>query len=611
MEEKLLETVVSTFITELIKDSKFIFNELADEGNQLLKTGLKKYLTKQKGKYSHLKTLLKGNTPVYLYDIYYPLKLVKQDNVIKTNLISNVFQESNYITIIGDAGSGKSTLVKHLFLNSIYTNYAIPILIELRYLNDYDNDLKSYIIDKVLENKIAESPRILERLLEKGKFVFFLDGFDELNSDRKAKIIENLNSFIDTFSENKYVLTTRPYSDVEHLQIFHNCEVKSLSLEEGEIEGFVHKQLETETELAKKIVDSIKSNKSEYIQSFLKNPLLLSLYILTFQSNASVPAKKYIFYRRVIQALFSEHDSKTKLGFVREQLSGLKQEEFEDVLKVFCFLSYFESKFNWDIDYIYEKFNHIKNKKGHKFSNNKVIKDLKSAIAIWVEDNGEYSFAHRSLQEYFAALFIKNISPTENERIYVKLIEKFSHRRRINEIQNFLSLLEEMDTFNYKKNYYLPLLKEIRGLIDDENQDKLCKSFLKFFANGIVINDDKKTNRYFRDVNINEKNVYRSLYIHLPYTRRLNDFLRSLNKILKDRTKYENDTYEFNLNDEVINVPYVNFQKSLSQEFKNICFQEVFVIATEFNDFLNNEIKSSKLFIENSIETDKDFVDLV
>ena len=137
MEEKILETIVTSFISELSKESKVIFKELADEGNQLLKTGLKRYLLKQKDKYSHLKTLLKGNTPVFLYDIYYPLKLQKRNEIIKTNVISNVFEKSNYVTIIGDAGSGKSTLVKHLFLNSIYTKFAIPILIELRYLNDY------------------------------------------------------------------------------------------------------------------------------------------------------------------------------------------------------------------------------------------------------------------------------------------------------------------------------------------------------------------------------------------------------------------------------------------------------------------------------------------
>lgn len=618
MEEKILETLVTSFITQLSSESKTIFNELSNEGNQLLKTGLKRYLNIQKKKYSHLKTLLKGNTPVYIYDIYYPLKLTTENKSIKTDSISNIFKSSNYVTIIGDAGSGKSTLVKHLFLNSMYTKYAIPILIELRYLNDYKNDLESYIVNKVLENNIAENPRILERLLKKGKLVFFLDGYDELNSAVKSKIIENLNSFLNLFPDNKFILTTRPYSDIDHFQVFHNYHVKKLSLEEGEIEGFVHKQLEQETELAKKIVESINNNNSQHIQSFLTNPLLLSLYILTFQSNASIPEKKYIFYRRVIQALFSEHDSKTKLGFVREQLSGLKQEEFEDILKTYCFLSYFEGKFSWDLDYILDKFNRIKKTKTLNFNNTKVIKDLKSAVALWVEDNGRYSFAHRSLQEYFAALFVKSLNPNENARMYQKIIERFTKVRVLNEVKNFLSLLEEMDTLNFKRHYYLPLLKELRSHIDSSNNETLFISFLRFFAKGMPILNGKR-NKYTTNlfIQINEEIVYKSIYIHLPFTIKLSDILNEI--IFYDFNIKDNINFKNIAISELIKIPsehdtkvlYIDFNEILPKEFIDVCYNKILAIALDFSKYIDEMLVKTEKYIERTFEIDKDIVDLI
>ena len=119
MTEKVLEAIISSFVKELIAEGKEIFDDIYDEAKQFIGKDLKKYLERQKSKYSHIKTLLRGNTPVYLYEIYYPIHLLdEEEKIIQTNNISTIFNLKNYITIIGDAGSGKSTLTKHLFLNS-------------------------------------------------------------------------------------------------------------------------------------------------------------------------------------------------------------------------------------------------------------------------------------------------------------------------------------------------------------------------------------------------------------------------------------------------------------------------------------------------------------
>ncbi|MBL0107101.1 MAG: hypothetical protein IPP52_07415 [Ignavibacteria bacterium] len=102
-------------------------------------------------------------------------------------------------------------------------------------------------------------------------------------------------------------------------------------------------------------------------------------------------------------------------------MTKLNQQQFEEVLKSFCFISYFESKFRWDSDYVSEKLSKIKSRRNNiQFDNNEFIRELKLAIALWVDDNGVMAFAHRSLQEYFAALSVKHLNPTQNERIYEK-----------------------------------------------------------------------------------------------------------------------------------------------------------------------------------------------
>lgn len=469
MQKIIIETAIKAFIQQLIKESSNWLGKTLDEVKQFYNKGLTDYLTKQKEKYSHIKTLLQGNTPVYLYDIYFPINISKNYKKVSTDKISNLFTDTHFITIIGSAGSGKSTLIKHLFLNSITEQYGIPILIELRYLNDFKGDIGKYVSEVIFENELSQNPGILERLLKKGKFIFFLDGFDEITGDIREIVIKQIGSFINKYDENKFILTSRPYANIEFLPLFHNCHIQSLT--NHEIKSFITLQLKKEKELADRIIESVDTNPKKHISSFLSNPLLLSLYILTFQSNSDIPNKKYIFYRRVIQALFSEHDSKSKLGYIRERASGLSQEELENILKRFSFLTFFDKKFDFDLDYVLSVLDQIKsNYQCNKFDSQLLIDDLKLAVALWVEDGNKMKFAHKSLQEYFTAIYIRDLNEEQQRIIYAKVIDSLS---TMTEVDNFLSLCEEIDQVKYFKFFLIPAIQKAIENLTMYNEDEL------------------------------------------------------------------------------------------------------------------------------------------
>ena len=354
---------------------KGIFEGLAvdfgEKIKQIVDNNILEYQIQEYQRNSLTKTLLHRVEPKNLKEIYQPLfvfkcdpgKWVDETVRIPTNSISKFFEDKRCITLIGGAGSGKTTIVKYLFLNSLDTNFKVPVKIELRYLNDFQGSLIDFVKEKVFKlNKLATDGKIIERLMNSGDFVFFLDGYDEINSSKKERITKEIDDLVKLYNTNHYLLTSRPYTDIELLPLFHNYEVCELSDED--INQFIVKQIPiVEIELRDKIISSVNSAENVSYKSFLSNPLLLSMFILTFQSYSNIPAKRSEFYNQVFDALFSLHDSMSKLAFIREKQSGLSKEQFIEVLKLFSFISYFDQTFIFTSTYLNEKLGIIKSKK--------------------------------------------------------------------------------------------------------------------------------------------------------------------------------------------------------------------------------------------------------
>jgi hypothetical protein len=177
-------------------------------------------------------------------------------------------------------------------------------------------------------------------------------------------------------------------------------------------------------------------------------------------------------------------------------------------------------------------------------------------------------------------------------------------------VRNFLSLLEEMDTLNFKRHYYLPLLEELRTIISAKSDETLFLSFIQFFAEGVKLLPESKTRR-FLDIDINNSTIYKSIYIHLPFTLKLNDILRDTVNGQNQESLTGNDTIKVKRGRIEEEVEYINFKKKIPKEFKKCCYEQVVELGKEFNEYIDSEIKATEKFIEKAIEIDKDFVDLI
>lgn len=488
----LIKAVVGEKLKSLFEN---IATEFGEEIKQVINNSILEYQVEEYNRNYCTKTLLHRVQPKNLKDFYQPLfinpcgkrnrPIPYRDNSkrIPTHSISDLFAKRQFITLIGSAGSGKSTIVKYLFLNSIDTKFKIPIKVELRYLNEYSGSVVEFIKDRIFKlNRLATHDRIIERLMNSGDFVFFLDGYDEITSSKKEKITKEIDDLVKLYNKNYYLLTSRPYTEIDLLPLFHNFEVCELSDED--INSFIKKQIPVEEkELCDKIIEAVNSKENISYKSFLSNPLLLSMFILTFQSYSSIPQKRNEFYSQVFDALFSVHDSMSKLAFVREKQSGLSKEQIVEVLKLFSFLSYFDEKFIFSGVYLDEKFRFIKEKKKNiSFENDKLINDLQVAIGILNKEGTDYTFPHRSLQEYFAAIYIFSLNDDNKKIVYNKIINTLTDKRAYRQTSrdNFHLLLSELDDKNVIKHALIPYFEKYISEInlEEKKHEVIINNFL-------------------------------------------------------------------------------------------------------------------------------------
>lgn len=215
------------FQKKLDKDGKII--------NHYFENKFHDYLNELYEKNAVLNTVAFKKRKVLLNDVYIPLKLrctEKNTEVTILDYNEKLFSDCNKILITDTAGMGKSTLSKKILLSAIEFNKGVPVLIELRRLSKNKG-----IIEEILEqlnpiNEKLDKQFILD-LVKRGDFIFFLDGFDEIQLDERAKVTSEIQQFIIKANKNKFVLTSRPENALASFGDFKKFQICPLNRDEA------------------------------------------------------------------------------------------------------------------------------------------------------------------------------------------------------------------------------------------------------------------------------------------------------------------------------------------------------------------------------------------
>lgn len=472
MEEVNINKVAADVITNLStsmaekcwKDICKYCKDLKNKTEVDLGIAFEEYLEYSYNNINKVKTILYRDGGKPLYTFYECIGVRQGDETINTDSVNNIFEKGNFIIITGTGGTGKTIMLKHFFLNCIDNTTCIPVLVNVRCVNDIDISGKSFIdiIYEEMKNYHFNLEKdYLEYSLNSGNYLFLFDGFDEISDKRDKWMEREIIKLCRRYPDNHYIMTSRPSERFVGWNDF--IELKALPLTKDQAISMINK-IDYDKSVKNKFYKSLNNGLYDKYESFASNPLLLTIMLITFENNAELPEKLNDFYEQAFLTLFSKHDAYKNM-YRREIKSNLSYADFKKMFSCFCFLTYLKRRFELKEFEALEFIESAKELSGIQKDIDacNYLDDLVHFVCMLIQDGWALSFSHRSFQEYFAAVYISTLPDEDQKHLIDKMIQTLNI-----EVDNIIEFLYDQQSERFIKNIIYPNLLKWKNEIEEE-----------------------------------------------------------------------------------------------------------------------------------------------
>lgn len=428
---------------------------VSDKGIKVLKD----YLQKRHYMFSQLQTLVLRDRKKQLKKIYQPLTLALEEGQtgvgldgLKIRYYEKTLENFSKLLIVDAAGMGKSTMTKMMFMDLTERTDYIPVYVELRripFTGNFVNEIAIMLMGTLENSQLSDFSKILET----GKIVMFLDGFDETGLEIREKVVAAIRNLTDSYPQNHFILTSRPETELSSLRDFKRVNINPLQKREA---FELLTRYDDYGETSRLLVEKLKEKEYKAIDDFLKNPLLVSLLFAAFDYKQTVPLKKHLFYSQVYEAFFERHDL-SKGDCEHEKKSGLDIFDFDKVLRVLGYNSMNKQKVEFSKDELLALIGQAGLYCADlTFKNEDFLYDLLHSVPLFSKDGIFYRWSHKSLQEYFAARFISIDAKGQHEAILSSLYSS----DKIDKYINMLDIFYDLDNYEFHRVLTLTFLED-------------------------------------------------------------------------------------------------------------------------------------------------------
>jgi len=377
----------------------------------------------------------------------------------------------NNLYIRGKPGIGKTAFLKYVAMQAVEGDLRrVPIFVSVRewlkrpYNQARKVALRPYLVEQFAICNFPNAELFVERLLESGKVLVLFDGLDEEESverQQRRRLRELLGNFTTEYSDCQYLLSS---SWSYGLSMFEGMRTVALAdLLPEQIETYVEKWFTGQPHILAAFNFKGELTKAENagFADLSRNPLLLTMLCIYFNDAQKFPNQPEDLYEEAIDgpsrkwgsSQSAQHKSLTLSLWHKQRLfawiavqtfgknNGLIDQQWLIVL----------------IEAYLLRLPHVPN----DIDELAVLKDIELQHDIFTkQDEGIYSFAHPTVQEYFAALYV--VENTENDSIkeLVKSHLTDDHWRKV-----FLLVVNMLGD---KNDFFEQMRQQAHAIISDD-----------------------------------------------------------------------------------------------------------------------------------------------
>ncbi|WP_329056445.1 NACHT domain-containing protein [Amycolatopsis sp. NBC_01488] len=357
-----------------------------------------------------------ANTKITVSDVYVPLQ--HEVDGRREDIYGSIRTQTRMV-VLGAAGAGKSMLLKNSMVKWAKEPGAfdrVPVFVELFRRNRGDDSLLDLISDAFTRGGVKKPERFLERALADGLLSVFFDGFDEIVTDRKAEVSQQLKQFAEKWPKCQIVVTCRDAVYDFDLQPDFDQDVRVAGFDDAAIRRFLglwfkSKHLDDARYEVEQMMSGLRA--SPAIMRLARTPLLLTMIASLHDADPGLgpmlPNSRTEFYEMAVMHLL-RRDSQLgrsrelaiyKAGHKLMALRAIAVQAQGTIAPGTDRRTVSESELLTNITRVLGRFN-LEAK--HAAGMLEEIVDRSGLLVKVDEGNLLYEFPHLTLQEYLAAM---------------------------------------------------------------------------------------------------------------------------------------------------------------------------------------------------------------